>query len=585
MSPTTKDLAEEWLRIDRDPTTRDEIDQLLAKGQDAELEKRLRTRIQFGTAGLRARMEAGFSRMNSVTVIQASQGLAAYLLENVPEVKHRGVVIGRDARHNSTKFSQLATAAFVEKGIKVWYYEQPVHTPLVPFGVRQLNAGAGVMVTASHNPAQDNGYKVYWTNGCQIIPPHDQGIAKSILENLQPLSWDQSVVDESLLVEGALGLVEESYYKAVCAAADPTQHLSNVGDLKLRYSYTAMHGVGLRFMTKALDALGVGKYMSVVEEQAHADPDFPSVKFPNPEEKGALDVAIFSADRHSVTLILASDPDADRLAVAEKVDGTWHQFTGNQLGILLASHILSTYQHPREKLAMLASTVSSRMLSAMAEKEGFHFAETLTGFKWLGNTALELDRQGYDSRFAFEEAIGYMVPGVVHDKDAVTAAATFLAGAISWQAEHAQTPYQRLLHLYEKYGAFADANTYLTSPSAATTEQAFTALRARALNAPFPKALGKRRIHRWRDLTTGWDSATADHKPLLPVDGTSQMITASVEGDVRFTVRASGTEPKIKFYVEGRAHSLEKARRHAEDVLADLISEWFDPAVYGFVPA
>lgn len=169
--PSIEKLAEEWLRLDKDPSTRDEIYKLLVHGNKQELEKRLRKRIAFGTAGLRAAMQAGFSRLNSLTIIQASQGLAAYLLENVPDVKHRGVVIGRDARHNSDKFAKLTAAAMVAKGIRVWWYEDTVHTPLVPFGVGELAAAAGIMITASHNPAQDNGYKVYWGNGCQIIPP------------------------------------------------------------------------------------------------------------------------------------------------------------------------------------------------------------------------------------------------------------------------------------------------------------------------------------------------------------------------------------------------------------------------------
>lgn len=267
--PTTRELAEEWLRLDQDQATKHEILTLLEEGNIVELENRLRTRIAFGTAGLRAKMEAGFSRMNSLTVIQASQGLAAYLLETVPNSRKKGVVIGRDARHNSKKFAKLTAAAFVAKGIKVWWYEVPTHTPLVPFGVNELGAAAGVMVTASHNPAQDNGYKVYWTNGCQIIPPHDKGIAAAISENLEPVSWDVSVTESSLLVEGALGLVEEAYYKAVRLAADPLHHLTHHPDKDLKYAYTAMHGVGLHFMAKALENLGVLEYMSVVQEQAH----------------------------------------------------------------------------------------------------------------------------------------------------------------------------------------------------------------------------------------------------------------------------------------------------------------------------
>jgi phosphoglucomutase len=580
--PTTKELAEEWLRLDQEQITKDEISQLLKEGNEAELENRLRTRIAFGTAGLRAKMEAGFSRMNSLTVIQASQGLAAYLLENVPHTQKRGVVIGRDARHNSKKFAKLAAAAFVAKGIKVWWYEVPTHTPLVPFGVNELGAAAGIMITASHNPAQDNGYKVYWTNGCQIIPPHDKGIAAAISENLEPVSWDISVTESSLLVEGALGLVEESYYKAVRLATDPLHHLTHHPDKELKYSYTAMHGVGLHFMTKALENLGLLEYMSVVQEQAHPDPNFPSVKFPNPEEKGALDMAIHSANRHGVTLILASDPDADRLAVAEKVNGEWHQFTGDQLGILLAFHIMDTYTKPRGKLAMLATTVSSRMLATMASAEGFHYTETLTGFKWLGNVALDLDAQGYDTRFAFEEAIGYMIPGVVHDKDAVSAAATFLVAVVKWkQASPSVTPYQKLQQLYQKYGFFAEANTYLISPSPAITNKIFTTIRS--LASPFPTHLGKRKILKWRDLTTGYDSTTKDTKPLLPTDPESQMISCEVEGDVRFTIRASGTEPKIKMYVEGKARSAEKAGKAAKEVQEDIVREWLKPVEYGLI--
>jgi phosphoglucomutase len=579
MAQTIEQLAEEWLRIDKDHNTRDEIYRLLVQGNKDELERRLRTRIAFGTAGLRARMEAGFARMNSVTVIQASQGLAVYLLENVRDVKHRGVLIGRDARHNSEKYAKLTAAAFVAKGIKVWWYEIPVHTPLVPFGVRELGAAAGVMITASHNPKEDNGYKVYWGNGCQIIPPHDRGIADAILKNLEPVSWDKSAIDKSLLVEGAVGLVEDAYYKAVLLASDPKETLRGNADAALDFAYTAMHGVGLRAMNSALAALGIEKHITVVEEQAHPDPEFPSVKFPNPEEKGALEYAIRTADRHNLSLILASDPDADRLAVAQKVNGKWHQFTGNQLGILLASHIFETYtREPKDKLAMLSSTVSSRMLSVMAAKEGFRHVETLTGFKWMGNVALDLDGQGWDSRFAFEEAIGYMIPGAVHDKDSIAAAAVFLAAVARWKKQHL-SPWDKLQRLYGRYGYFADANTYLISPSTDETNKVFYHIRT--LSHPYPKTLGKRKVLKWRDLTLGYDSSTKDNTPLLPVDRDSQMITAEVEGDVRFTVRGSGTEPKIKFYIECKANDQAKAQQGANAVLEDLYKEWFKPEEFG----
>ena len=529
-------------------------------------------------------MQAGFACMNSLTVIQASQGLAAYLLKTCKDAQKRGVVIGRDARHNSEKFAKLAAAAFVAKGIKVWWYETPSHTPMVPFGVRELGAVAGVMVTASHNPAKDNGYKVYWENGCQIIPPHDAGIAAAILENLEPLSWDTSVIDEPcLLVEGSLDLVRDRYHKAVVYAAHPEHARFTVTpDPSLRFVYTPMHGVGLPAMQRCVADLGLSSAMTVVSAQAHPDPDFLTVAFPNPEEKGALDLAISTATPHSIPLILASDPDADRLAAAQLVAGKWHIFTGNQLGILLASYLLARHpsspSHPASSLAMLASTVSSRMLAALAAHSGTHFAETLTGFKWLGNVARDLSADGYTVLFAFEEALGYMVPQTVHDKDSISAAAVFLVAASYW-ASQGRSPYDQLQALYAQLGYFEDANTYLVSPSPETTNRVFAEIRA--LGDPFPRALGKRKITRWRDLTLGYDSGTEDGKPELPVDPGAQMITCEVGEGARFTVRGSGTEPKIKLYIECVGTSSAEAKGAAEEVLGDLLREWFRPEENG----
>jgi phosphoglucomutase len=580
MAKDIKELAREWLELDEDKSTTDEIYRLFQQGNTDELERRLRTRIAFGTAGLRGPMQAGFACMNSLTIIQASQGLAAYLLKTEHDVKKRGVVIGRDARHNSEKFAKLTAAAFVAKGIKVWWYETPSHTPMVPFGVREMNAVAGIMVTASHNPAKDNGYKVYWSNGCQIIPPHDTGIAASIMENLKPVTWDTSVVDNpELLVEGSLDLVKDKYHKAILYAAHPEgSHVKLSPDL--RFVYTPMHGVGLPAMTQCAETLGVASQMTVVQAQAQPDPDFPTVKFPNPEEKGALDLAIETADQSSIRLILASDPDADRLAVAEKVRDKWHIFTGNQLGVLIGSYLFERYpsSKPREKLAMLASTVSSRMLAALAKKEGFKFTETLTGFKWLGNVARDLESEGYDVAYAFEEALGYMVPQTVHDKDSISAAAVFLTAASQWSTQ-GLTPYAKLQSLYEYLGYFEDANTYLVSPSPAVTTLVFTAIRA--LGSPYPTTIGSRKIVRWRDLTLGYDSKSKDHVPDLPVDVTSQMITCELDDGAVFTVRGSGTEPKIKLYIECQGKSSVEAKQGALGILEDLLKEWFKPEENG----
>lgn len=533
MNSSLQTLIDEWLRLDQDASTRSEIQKLVTENNIAELRLRLEKRIAFGTAGLRGRMEAGFSRMNSLTVIQASQGLAEYLLKTNPDTKTQGVVVGRDARHNSDKFAKLVAAAFVAKAIPVKWLGQ-VHTPLVPYTVGHLRAAAGVMITASHNPAADNGYKVYWGNGCQIIPPHDAGIAASIDANLEPIAWSVNVLEQgSPLVVHALQQVEEGYMATVSKVASVPNP-----DASLAFVYTPMHGVGLPFFTSVMKQLGLENKMHVVKEQAHPDPDFSTVRFPNPEEKGALDLAKQVADRHGAKLILANDPDADRFAAAEKVDGEWRQLTGNQLGVLLASHVLDRYQANQsgKGLAMLSSTVSSKMLAAMAATSSkFYWEETLTGFKWLGNRSRELQQHGYDALFAYEEAIGYMFSEVVFDKDGVAAAAVFLAACDRWNQE-GLSPWAKYNELCNKYGYFEDANTYVISPSSDVTNAVFESIRQTR-----PTKVGSRGILRWRDLTIGYDSATPENKPKLPVDKSSQMISCELDGNVHFTVRGSGT--------------------------------------------
>ncbi|KAH0265025.1 phosphoglucomutase-2, partial [Aureobasidium melanogenum] len=573
MDSSLQTLVDEWLRIDRDVSTRSEIEHLVAENNTTELRLRLQKRIAFGTAGLRGRMEAGFSRMNSLTVIQASQGLAEYLLKTNHDTRTQGVVIGRDARHNSDKFAKLVAAVFVAKAIPVKWLGQ-VHTPLVPYTVGHLNSAAGVMITASHNPAADNGYKVYWGNGCQIIPPHDAGVAASIDANLEPITWDLDVLEQgSPLVTNALHQVQQGYMATVAKLAA----VSNP-DASVPFVYTPMHGVGLPFFTSVMQLLGLESKMHVVQEQAHPNPDFPTVRFPNPEEKGALDLAKQVADQNGIKLILANDPDADRFAAAEKVDGEWRQLTGNQMGVLLASHILDTYQSSQssKSLAMLSSTVSSKMLAGMATASGkFHWEETLTGFKWLGNRSRELTQQGYDALFAYEEAIGYMFSEVVFDKDGVAAAAVFLAACNRWNKQ-GLSPWAKYNELCKQYGYFEDANTYVISPSSDVTNAVFEQIRQAK-----PTTVGSRKILRWRDLTIGFDSATPDNKPTLPVDKSSQMISCELAGNVHFTVRGSGTEPKIKFYIEGSASSSQEAKASAQEVLEDLMKEWFKPEVHG----
>ena len=575
-----RDLALTWLSLDRDETTAQEILDLLQAKDEAELELRLRKRITFGTAGLRAAMKAGFAFMNTLTVLQASQGLARYILDQRHDITNPNdspsVVIGYDARYNSERFARLAAAAFLASGFSVFWFGQIVHTPMVPFAVKYYSASVGVMITASHNPKNDNGYKVYWKNASQIIPPHDVGIAAAIEKVDRIFTWDDRQVDHLRI--GFWSVVTRVFDEAVQA------YFQSLNDLALgsadesqgpRFVYTPMHGVGLPFMRRAVNLFPTyAGSMHVAGQQAAPDPEFPTVPFPNPEENGALDLAKSEADRRGISFIIANDPDADRFAFAEKVANVWHQFSGNQIGALFGSYIFETFSGTKSQLAMLASTVSSRMLASMAEKEEFAFRETLTGFKWLGNVAQDLQRQGYDPVYAYEEAIGYMFSSIVWDKDGIAAATVFLKALLHW-TKRGLTPWSKLQQLYERYGYFEDANTYLISPSPDTTDKVFQDIR-KLNNGSRPVSLGGRSIKRWRDLTLGYDTGTADGKPMLPVDASAQMITCELD-DVVFTARGSGTEPKIKLYIEAKSQSSGAAKSLANGVLQSLLNEWFKP--------
>ncbi|ANB14795.1 phosphoribomutase PRM15 [Sugiyamaella lignohabitans] len=564
--------------------------------------------IQFGTAGLRGRMEAGFDRMNDLTVLQASQGLVSYVRNTVPNAEAQGVVIGHDHRHNSSRFAELTALAFVTKGFKVYTLGQ-CHTPLVPFAIDEFRASCGVMVTASHNPAQDNGYKVYWQNGCQIIPPHDVGIAQSIEENAEPWTWDVSVLKDNQLVvdigsQSSAVLVSKYFAKMNQVLGFTDGHTggrraSAVGPGAARDSiqfvYTPMHGVGLPYLHEAASQLGLSANSVVtVNEQAQPDPDFPTVSFPNPEEKGALDLAMKLADSRGISIVLANDPDADRFAVAVKdtrsESGKWIQLTGNQVGAIFADHWRTRWKkNGDKKLAMLNSTVSSQLIASLAAKYGFHYEDTLTGFKWIGNRAITLEYQGYDIPFAFEEALGYMF-AVVHDKDGISAAYVFIQILLELQ-EQSTTVLDKLESIYQDVGYFEEHNSYYIVNNPSTTDTVFEYIRTAGTspsNPHYPRTIGRFDVSSWRDLTTGYDSSTPNNVPTLPVSNSSQMITVTLSSPanetVRFTARGSGTEPKLKVYIEAKGSTRSSAQQLADEVWDLLLNEWFRPPVTGLVP-
>lgn len=611
------DLVQLWMDVDIDPRSRQEIQHLVDINNTAELQARLSPRISFGTAGLRSRMAPGFAHMNDVTIMQASQGLVAFIQRNGGD----SIVVGYDHRFRSQRFAEITASVAVTRGLKVYYLgsvdrlsaetarlaaelavdpaPEPalklvpdsapsttssdpgyVHTPLVPFAVDYYGASAGVMVTASHNPANDNGYKVYHSNGCQIIPPIDREIAASIDQNLAPWPgvWD---VTRNFRTHAALIVAVKQEITAAYLAR--VNRLISRPNLPFKFVYTPMHGVGYEIFDQL--ARHNGWDYIVVPQQRDPDPAFPTVQFPNPEEKGALLLAMQTADEHNIPLVLASDPDADRFSVAVKVPGRdsgqeWRQLTGNELGFLFAQYVISQTAHQDlPRTALVSSTVSSQILAVMARREGFNFHETLTGFKWIGNKAIDLKKQGFLVPFGYEEAIGFMFD-VVNDKDGISAAVVFTQMYRDWflgNGPGSETVVDRLRAGYQKYRHCSERNGYYRV-AVRDVPQIFQRFRD-SYHGDMPKYLGPFVVEYWRDLTLGYESSTVDHQSILPCDPTSQMITGvlrkekemgdketegsrtsgSLTASARFTCRGSGTEPKLKVYVEGYGDSDEEA--------------------------
>lgn len=602
-------LVSTWLEIDVNPTTRSQISELydyfIKNNNDSDtfnkLQELLNKRMVFGTAGLRARMEAGYNRMNDVTVLQASQGLAAYI-KSINQNNELTVVIGHDHRFNSKRFAELAIVAFLTKGFKVYYIgDQNCATPMVPFAIDKFSLLCGIMITASHNPKDDNGYKVYWSNGCQIIPPTDSNIQASILNNLDPQinkAWDTKkyMEDAASSSSSSPSKLIYCYDEVIKSYNDHLLKVLNPNKLNadFKFVYTPMHGVGFKFVNQLIKSFtpNVEENFHFVKEQIDSDPAFPTVKFPNPEEKGALDLAIKTADELNISLIVANDPDADRFTAAFKSNDKWVQLSGNELGILFTDYVINqciSNGDDLSKIYILNSTVSSQMIKSIANSEGFNFKDTLTGFKWIGNKAIELELSSYTVPFAYEEAIGFMFP-TVHDKDGISALVVFLQ-LYNKLINDGLNAIEKLEQLYAKYGYFKQCNGYYITPKPEIMNDIFNnIIRKKNWNSKlnYPSNLGVYKVTYWRDLTIGFQSDTIDGKPELYIDPNSQMITCKLTTEneneiIQFTARGSGTEPKLKVYIEAKAGDEKRSQFLANDVWKTLRDEWFCPTQHGLV--
>jgi phosphomannomutase len=534
--------VERWIAADPDPEAQAELRKLVDRGAWDELGERFARGLTFGTAGLRGRLGAGPSRMNVATVRRASAGLARHLLDAVAGAREAGVVVGHDARHGSRRFAHEAAAVFSGAGLRTYRLPPLAPTPLTAFAVRRLGCAAGVMVTASHNPPQDNGYKVYLGDGAQIAPPADEQIAAAIDRVAAP--------NELPLGDGGQPADVADAYLAAILGALPAADARDVGIV-----YTPLHGVGASLCLEAFRRAGFPP-PHVVAAQAAPDPDFPTVARPNPEEPGTLDLALAEAAAQRPDVMLANDPDADRLAVAIPAAGGWRRLHGDEIGALLADFLLEHCPEPRR--ALLVTTIaSSTLLRRMAEAAGAGYAETLTGFKWMMRAVAEApDRR---LLLAYEEALGYAVSDVVRDKDGISAALV-MAQLVAAEKRAGRTLQDRLEAIAARFGAHATDQLTLELEGAGGQER-MGRVTAR-LRAEPPATLLGRPLEAVEDLAAGGGV-------LPPAD-----VLILRAPDLRVVVRPSGTEPKLKCYLEVVAGDLRAAAQQLaalRDELAGLL--------------
>ncbi|MCS6192311.1 phospho-sugar mutase [Shewanella baltica] len=527
-----------WLENDPDPRTQSQLQTLVDSGNEAELAARFAGRLEFGTAGLRGVVGAGPMGMNRLVIRQTSAGLGAYLLDQIKDAAERGVVIGYDGRHDSFNFAHDAASVLTAMGIKVRLTSKVAPTPLVAFGVKHFNAAAGIVVTASHNPPQYNGYKVYWENGAQIIPPHDSGIAAQIeraANQVIPfLEHDEAVK------QGKLIILQDDFYQSYRHGVQHAEVLQNhTAPEKVSLAYTAMHGVGAEMAETVLKDAGFTQVYSVAS-QHEPDGDFPTVNFPNPEEKGAMDLVIAEAKKHGAMLACANDPDADRFAVAvRRDDGEYQMLTGDQVGVLFGHYLLS---HAKDNQRLTGTTiVSSSLLSKIAQGFGTQSFTTLTGFKWLMNVGIAKTSPEDQFLFAYEEALGYTVGSMVWDKDGLSALVAFAQLTAELVAK-GQTIWDRLEQIYREHGFHLNAQVSIALKPDTPNIGAY-------LREHQPVKIGEQDVLSTDDLKAlerRFADGSVEKIDLPPSD----VLTYCLAGGARVIVRPSGTEPKIKCYYE-----------------------------------
>ena len=529
--------ASQWLEIDNTPVHQRQIQQWLDEDSWTDLSESFSTRLQFGTAGLRGTVGPGPNSMNRGLVQQTALGIAHYVSN---QNLRKTAIIGYDARIDSRQFAQDVADVLFHEGFTVHLFAKPVPTPLVAYGVLWLKTTVGIVITASHNPAPDNGFKVYWQNGAQIVPPTDVGIATAI-DNIATQTVHHTHISNTVHPAPPSALIDEYF--------DTIQKLRVTQDTGAHFVYTPMHGVGGFAVQRALNE--AGHNWRFVPEQAKPDGTFPTTRFPNPEEPDALHYAILEAERSHTDAILANDPDADRLAVALRADNdNWTRLTGDQVGLIFAHYLANTTALPEDTL--FANTiVSSSVLRKMADAFGIQYSHTLTGFKWLANAGMaHFNRTGHPLLLGYEEALGYSLGGVVQDKDGVSAL-LMMADIISHYRQHGKTLWDVLDDIALQHGLSVSSQHSIKKFGLSGAAE-INGIMNRLRQSPPTEIAGSQVIQREDYLSLErYDSEDGFRKGSTIDDmPSSNVLVFWLTNQERIIVRPSGTEPKIKFYFE-----------------------------------
>jgi phosphomannomutase len=557
------DAARAWIAVDPDPETRAAAEALLRDGDERALREHFGATLDFGTGGMRGAMGPGTNRMNRLMIRRVTAALAAWLEAHVDDAKAKGVALAWDARRGSAIFAEDAARVLAARGFTVHLAPTPVPTPVLSFATPLLGAAAGVIVTASHNPADDNGYKVFGARGNQILAPVDT----EVQAELAKLAGRAVPVDEATPLDSLVrpwpASVVDTYFARIGA-----QRVHPEAGGGARIVTTPLHGVGGPFLARALAEAGY-RDVHVVPSQAEPDGAFPTVPFPNPEEHGVLDRAIALAEQVGADVVLANDPDADRVAVAVPTPDGWRQLTGNEVGVLLGEDLLA-HRDTRPTDLVVTTIVSTSMLRRIADAHEVQSDETLTGFKWIADRALRHEATGGRFLFGFEESIGYSVGDVVRDKDGVSAG-LLVADLVAMLKAQGATLLDALEGLHRRHGLHVGRQRSLRMPGLdglARIRDAMASLRAEP-----PRELAGRAVAAVVDVKAGV-RRTADGETSLSLPR-SDVLAFELEDGGRVLARPSGTEPKLKLYFEvvqplGPQDALVAAEAKARGVLDRL---------------